>query len=104
MQPIFIHTGKHFQRLELSEVLWVEALKDYILLYTNDTRYIVNRTMKEIEKKLMPYNFCRVHRSFIVNMSHISAIHSTSLMLGDQKEIPIGKMYRELLLDRVKKL
>ncbi|MCB0428724.1 MAG: LytTR family transcriptional regulator [Flavobacteriales bacterium] len=103
MHPIFINTGKNFQRIDLSEVLWVEALKDYILLYTKEKRYIINRTMKEIERKLSPYGFCRVHRSYIVNLNHIKSIQASTLQIGE-KEVPIGKLFRETLLDKVQKL
>ena len=93
---LFVKVDHNLHRVRLREVLWVEALQDYIILQVGKERKIVHMTMKGIESRLPSGMFVRVHRSYIVRIEAIDKIRSESLVIGE-KTIPIGGTYREAL-------
>jgi len=98
---IFIKKNAALVRLNYDEILWIEALENYISFNTLNEKTIIHSTMKAIESKLPANRFARVHRSFIVNLKKFNTIEDNTVVfnLGDaSKVIPIGKSYREKLL------
>ena len=87
-------------QLNLSEVLWVEALGNYIRVYTEKDKFTVLSTMKEIESKLPSKDFIRVQRSFIVRIDKVKAIEDNYIIIND-KEIHIGKSFKEEFNKRI---
>lgn len=103
-EEIFIKKGSSLVKLKLKDIIYIEALENYVTLTTNDDRYTIHFTMKAMESQLPSGVFIRVHRSFIINKSMIQAIKESSLdlMVGDTiKGIPVGKSFRESLLDDI---
>lgn len=101
---IFIKKGSSLIRIKLCEILWVEALENYVVLNTVHDKFTIHFTMKAIEQKLLRPNFARVHRSFIVNTKNISVIKdkTVDLLFDDQvQSIPIGKSYKDKLLSDI---
>lgn len=99
---IFVKSNSRLVKLNTEEIYYVEALKDYVVINTVNTRYTIHSTMKEIEKKLSGDQFIRVHRSFIVRLDKISAIEQPNLILENNKKIiPIGGSYKEDLANRI---
>lgn len=93
---IFVKSNQKLVKVKTSDIYFVEALKDYVVINTKDTRYTIHSTMKDIEKKLSSNDFIRVHRSFIVRIDKIVAIdHSNLIIEDDKKQIPIGGSYKE---------
>ena len=102
---IFIKANSKLIKLNKSNIYYIEALKDYVVIHTIDTRYTVHSTMKDIEIKMGLDEFIRVHRSFIVRLDKISSIEYPNLYLEDDKKmIPIGGSYREDLSNRINML
>jgi len=102
---IFIKKNSSLVRLKLSEILWVEALENYVVVNTGKEKHTIHFTMKAIETQLPSNTFKRVHRSFIVNIKKISSIEDNSILLrftNGSKLVPIGKSYREKLLKELK--
>lgn len=98
---IFIKKNSTLVRLNYDEILWVEALENYVIFTTFKEKYTIHFTMKAIEQKLPANKFSRVHRSFIVNTSKISVIEDNSVIIKTfegNKSIPIGKSYKEKLM------
>lgn len=91
---VFIKTDSKLVQLNLSQVLWVEALGNYIRVHTEEDKYTVLSTMKEIEAKLPAKDFIRVQRSFIIRVDKVKAIEDNYIIIKD-KEIHIGKSYKE---------
>lgn len=103
-EEIFIKKGSSLVKLKLKDIIYIEALENYVTLTTNEDRYTIHFTMKAMESQLPSGVFIRVHRSFIINKSMIQAIKESSLdlMVGDTiKSIPVGKSFRESLLDDI---
>ena len=93
-EHVFIKTDSKLVQLNLSQVLWVEALGNYIRVHTEEDKYTVLSTMKEIEAKLPPKDFIRVQRSFIIRVDKVKAIEDNYIIIKN-KEIHIGKSYKE---------
>ena len=100
---IFVKSNSKLVKLRTADIFYVEALKDYVVIHTSDTRFTIHSTMKDIETKLGMSDFVRVHRSFIVRMDKIASIEYPNLTLEkDKKVIPIGGSYRDELNNRIR--
>jgi DNA-binding LytR/AlgR family response regulator len=103
-EEIFIKKGSSLVKLKLKEIIFVEALENYVTLNTREEKFTIHFTMKAIENQLPAGIFVRVHRSFIINKNLIQAIkeNTLDLIVGDTiKCIPVGKSYRDILLNDI---
>ena len=103
-EEIFIKKGSSLVKLKLTEIIYIEALENYVTLNTNDDRFTIHFTMKAIESQLPSGVYIRVHRSYIINKSMIQTIKENSLDLivgGIVKSIPVGKSFRDSLLNDI---
>jgi DNA-binding LytR/AlgR family response regulator len=101
---IFIKKGSTLIKLKIKDIIYIEALENYVTLYTKNEKFTIHFTMKALEYQLPSDIFIRVHRSFIVNVSMIKAIkeNSLDLMIGNElRDIPIGHSYKDPLLNRI---
>ena len=99
---LFVKSNSRLVKINTKDIFFIEALKDYVVINTELTRYTIHSTMKDIEKKVSPSDFLRVHRSFIVRVDKIVAIENHNLILEkDKKQIPIGGSYKDELLQRL---
>lgn len=100
---IFVKSNSKLVKLKTSDIYFIEALKDYVVIHTADARYTIHSTMKDIETKMGNSDFIRVHRSFIVRLDKIASIEFPNLTLElDKKVIPIGGSYRDELNNKIK--
>jgi DNA-binding LytR/AlgR family response regulator len=100
-EEIFIKKNSTLVRLKYDDILWIEALENYVIFNTFKEKFTIHFTMKAIEQKLPSNKFTRVHRSFIVNTSSIDIIEDNSVLVRIEdgtKSIPIGKSYKEKLM------
>jgi DNA-binding LytR/AlgR family response regulator len=103
-EEIFIKKGSSLVKLKLKDIIYIEALENYVTLNTRDDKFTIHFTMKAIENQLPSGIFIRVHRSFIINKSMIQTIKENSLDLnvGDTlKSLPVGKSFRDTLLNDI---
>ena len=99
---LFVKSNSRLVKVNLKDIFYVEALKDYVVINTQYTRYTIHSTMKDIEKKLNNGDFIRVHRSFIVRIDKINSIENQTVVLEESKKvIPVGGSYREDLLSKL---
>lgn len=97
-QHIFVRADYSLQKIALDDIMYVEALDDYLKIYLTNQKTIVARmTMKAILEKLPSSDFIRVHRSFIVPIKKVEGLRNKTLQLGDKK-IPVGNSYEESVL------
>lgn len=93
-EVMFVRSGGKWIRIDLMKLWFVEGLKDYIRLWTDEGRVTVHSTMGNFEEQLLPYKrFVRVHKSYIVNMDYILELDGNSIKIKDQL-IGIGHTYR----------
>ena len=99
---IFVKSNSRLVKVRTKDIYFIEALKDYVVINTLKSRYTIHSTMKDIERKLSPNEFVRVHRSFIVRIDKIAAIESPNLLLEDDKKaIPVGGSYKDDLAKKI---
>jgi DNA-binding LytR/AlgR family response regulator len=103
-EEIFIKKASSLVRLKLKEILYVEALENYVSVMTKDEKYTIHFTMRAIEQQLPSGLFVRIHRSFLVNKSVIRSISENSLTIhvgSTPKTLPVGKSYRESIMNYI---
>lgn len=101
---IFVKSDSSLVRLNMKDITYIEALKNYIIINTIDKKFTIHFTMKSIENELSPDLFIRVHKSFIVNKKLIKNIEDNSLQinLGEKlKDLPLGKSYKNLIMNDI---
>jgi len=101
-EEIFIKKNSSLVRLKYDEILWIEALENYVIFTTFNDKFTIHSTMKAVELKLPVSKFVRVHRSFIVNTGSIIEIDDNVIIIKTiegNKSIPIGKSYRDKLMN-----
>ncbi len=80
-------------RVGLTDILYIEGLKDYVKIYTEGKLILTKTTMKNIMWKLPPELFYRVHKSYIIAIDKIDMIENSRIVIGNQR-IPIGESFR----------
>jgi len=107
---IFVKQDQRLVRVHTEDIRYVEALGDYVNIYTSRERYTVYSTMKELEAKLPAREFARIHRKYIVCLDRITAIEADTVQVdtgrGVDRQaaptfIPIGNSYKAVLLNRL---
>lgn len=102
---LFVKSNSRLIKVQLKDIYYVEALKDYVIINTEFAKYTVHSTMKELDKKLGNTDFARVHRSFIARLDKIQSIDSQNVVLENEKKIiPVGGSFREELMQKLNML
>jgi two-component system response regulator LytT len=100
---VFVKSNSKLVKLKTSDIYFIEALKDYVVIHTEDARLTIHSTMKDMDAKMGGEEFVRVHRSYIVRFDKIAMIEYPNLTLEKTgKVIPIGGSYKEELNRRIK--
>jgi DNA-binding LytR/AlgR family response regulator len=97
---IFIRQDSRLMKINHHQIHYIEAEKDFSSVYFDDRKLLAGMHLKMFEAMLPAEQFCRIHRSFIINLSKITSINGNTAELG-KKEIPIGANYKD---DLIKKL
>lgn len=98
---IFVKTDKKTVKLDYSDILYIEGLKDYIAFHTIKEKLLVLDSLKAIETTLPASTFIRVHKSFIVSVNAIESIERNRIFLKNQAIIPIGETYRDNFMNKI---
>jgi len=92
---VFVKAERRFVKLFFHEILFIEGLKDYVIIHVENSRVLTAMNIKTILARLPGKLFARVSKSFIVNTSHISSADSNAVYIKDE-EIAIGDNYRDI--------
>jgi DNA-binding LytR/AlgR family response regulator len=101
MSHVFIKSDGKLIRLNNDDILYIESMGDYVKFITNDKKIISHNTIKALTEKINPEVFCKVHRSYIINMNKISDIRDNTLYIANAK-IPVSKANRSTVMSRIK--
>ena len=88
-------------RVNLEDILWVRSLKDYVQIHTVDQKHITQLTLGEIETMLPDQLFIRIHRSYIINISKVTAFTGQDVEINEM-ELPIGGSYKNLVISKLR--
>jgi DNA-binding LytR/AlgR family response regulator len=102
-QFIYIKTGGKFHKLYIDDILYIESFKDYVLIHCKSQKINAKYKISDIEIELKPFNFLRIHRSYIVNQRKITAFTMNDIEIGS-KELSIGINYKEYVFKTLKNL
>lgn len=102
-RSIFVKEQMKYHRLDLEDILWAEASGNYTILKTEEKEYLFTLNLSKLEERLTSPSFIRTHRSFFVNLNHVSAFSGNRLFVG-KKEISVSKAYHETVFRHFPKL
>lgn len=94
---IFIKSGSRFFRVNFDEIVFIEAMKDYLKIHTNTVTLVTHQTMQEMEELLPSKQFIRIHRSYIVAIPQIKSIYGNAVETS-KGEIAIGTSYKDQVM------
>ena len=97
---VFIRDATIVRRLKIDDILFAEAMGDYVKLHTIQKYYAIHSTLKAVEEKLPAANFLLVHRSFIVSVKKIDTIKDGLLVINGIS-VPVSDAYRAVLNHRM---
>jgi DNA-binding LytR/AlgR family response regulator len=100
---IFIKVSSRLVKLNLKDVLYIEALADYVTIHTTAEKYTIHATMKSIENTLPSADFFRTHNSYIVRLDKISAIEDNCVIIN-RSPIPVSRNKTKQLMQRITQL
>jgi DNA-binding LytR/AlgR family response regulator len=97
---VFIRDSNIVRRLKLDNILYAEAMGDYVKLYTLERFYAIHATLKTVEERLPASRFLRVHRSYLVAINKIDSMEGGALVVN-RKPLPVADAYRSALNKRM---
>ncbi|MDQ3046942.1 MAG: LytTR family DNA-binding domain-containing protein [Bacteroidota bacterium] len=97
---IFVRSNSVLTKIKISDIIYVQALGDYVNIFTTDKRFTVHITLKGIEEKLGLGRFYRLHRSYLVSLDHVDGIEEGTAYVG-KYPLPIGEQFKKELLKRL---
>lgn len=100
---IFVRYRDRMVKLFIKDIYYIEAERNYSRIFTKEKEYLLTMTLKVVDEKLPKSNFLRVHRSFIINLSHIEEVKERSITVGRQS-IPYSVNHKEILLTKLRML
>lgn len=97
----FVKAEYENAKLNFSDILYIEGLKDYVKIYTTDTQYTLTLiSLITLENLISSKGFARIHRSYIVNIKHIKSIQKNKVVIAE-KRIPISESYKNSFFERI---
>lgn len=94
---IYLRVDRKMKKILLDDLLYIESDKDYVKLFTDKGFIITRQTIASVEAMFSENQFIRIHRSYIVSISKLKSFTTETVEIGN-KELPIGKLYRNAFL------
>ena len=100
LNPLFVRKEGAIIPLDFEQVDYIAADDNYAVFHIKKEKHIVSNTLKEVEEKLIRFGFCRIHKTYLVNLRKIDRIEHSVVFVNDQM-LPIGKVYRKSFMSRL---
>lgn len=91
---IFVRTDNKSQKIRIMDISYIEGSGNYVTIHVGKSKFLVLKNLKSFEEQLMPYQFIRIHKSFIISLIHLESIEKSSVKIGDAN-LPISESYKE---------
>mgnify|MGYP000944173940 CR=1 FL=1 len=95
---IFVRAERRMFKVHFGDILYIEGLKDYVVLYLANQKVITLMNIKTIHDLLPKVFFVRVSKSYIINVNKIDSVDNNTVYIG-KNEIPIGNIYRDFFFN-----
>ncbi len=99
---IFVKDGTKFVKIRLSDIRFIEGLKDYVAIHTADKKIVSLQTMKSLESDLPSTQFIRIHNSYIVSIANIETLDKEKVEIN-KVFLPVSDSYKKQLKDLIEK-
>jgi two-component system, LytTR family, response regulator len=96
----FIKCDYKYERIQFNDILYVQALQNYVTIHTIRGKYMTLLHLKNVEENLDGQSFIKVHKSYIVSIAKIDAIEHNDIIIEGSR-IPISRNFREAVIERV---
>jgi DNA-binding LytR/AlgR family response regulator len=96
----FIKCNGKIEKILMADVLYIEAMANYVIIYTKQKKYITYLTFSGIEEQLPAHLFVRIHKSYLVAISAIQTIDGSDVITGTAR-LPLGKTFRNEVMNRI---
>ncbi len=100
---MFLKSDTRIFKVKRADIRYIEGMRDYIAVHTTERRIMTLMSLTKMLDKLPSADFIRVHKSYIINLHHITLIQHNRITIGD-KEIPISNTYRENFFHRIEQM
>jgi DNA-binding LytR/AlgR family response regulator len=97
---IFVKSEGKFIRINMEDIYYIEALKEYVRIFTSEGTLVVYQTMQNLEEKLPAEQFFRIHRSYIIGVKHIKAIEGNSVLVH-KTQLPVSRYIKDQFMRNV---
>jgi DNA-binding LytR/AlgR family response regulator len=97
---IFVRYKEKMIKIMVTDILYIEADRNYSRIFTQQKEYLLCVTLKTIEEKLSMQYFLRIHRSYLINIEHVDEVTENYVMIAE-KLLPLGSGMREQLMQRM---
>ena len=98
---VYLKVDRDMKKIFVNEIVYIESWKDYVKLFlANGKNVLAKQSISAMENLLSDHKFLRVHRSYMVSLNKISGYNGLSVQL-DSKEIPIGRLYKQVVMERL---
>ncbi|WP_163408754.1 LytR/AlgR family response regulator transcription factor [Flavobacterium ajazii] len=98
---MFVRAEYENVKINFSDILFIEGLKDYVKIYTTDNKFTLTLiSLIKLENLLSSKGFSRIHRSYIINIKHVKSIQKNKVLISD-KRIPISESYKSSFFERI---
>ena len=94
----FIKVEHKYERIAVRDVLYVEAMQNYVLIYTEQDKYMTLVTLKSVAERLPDHLFIRTHKSYLVAKDSVTSVEGNQIFIG-KRVVPISRHYREAVMD-----
>jgi two-component system LytT family response regulator len=91
---IFVRTDNKSQKIRIMDISFIEGSGNYVTIHVGKSKFLVLKNLKSFEEQLMPYQFIRIHKSFIISLRHLESIEKSTVKIGDVN-IPISESYKD---------
>jgi len=101
-ESLFIKANNKLNRINYKDILYIESNKDYIKIFTTETSFLTYSRMKAMEEKLPSSLFCRIHKSYLVQISAVKAVMGNTVELTNGVSLPIALSHKDSLFIALK--
>jgi DNA-binding LytR/AlgR family response regulator len=96
----FVKSDRRIEKIAFHEILYVQAMANYVVIHTPTRKYVAHLTLKGVEESLPADQFVRIHKSYVVALSAVTSIESTAAALGP-RVLPVSKHYRTAAMQKI---
>lgn len=97
---LFIKCENKYEKIRIEEILFVQALQNYVIIFTSKSKYMTLLPLKTVEEYLEPSLFLRVHKSYLVAISKIECIENSEITIQSY-QIPLSRNFKDQVIEKV---